>query len=142
MEHTCTIEIPSKELIKCKGMEALSQFFGTNVTVTVNFTISNWEREAAEPAVGFFNDFFYATDVDLTEVYVSHPDGGVEDVYLVERLQTGITDLLKECCIEECNNHPEWVQKIVEQQEERDHETRMEYRRESEREEGYGNGAY
>lgn len=142
MEHTCIIEIPSKELVKSSGMNALAQFFGTNITVTVNFTISNWECEAAEPAVGFFNDFFYATDVDLTEIYVSDADGGMEDVYLVERLKRDITDVLKAFCIEECNDHPEWVQKIVEQQEERDHETRMEYRRENEREEGYGNGSY
>ena len=136
MEHTCTIEIPSNELAKASGMDALAEFFGKGITVTVYFTISNWECEKAEPAVGFFNDFFYATDVDLTEIYAAYSDG-MEEVYLPHRLKLGISDLLKQCCIEECNNNPEWVQKIVEAQEERDHETRMEDRREYDCGDGY-----
>jgi hypothetical protein len=127
MERTCTIEIPSDELANNNGMKDLAALFGKGNTVTITFNITNWEREPAEPAVGFFNDFYYATDVEITDIEVSDEDGHLDN-YIVDMVEKGIIDILKECCIEECNNNPEWVEKEVDAETDRRYDSMMEDR--------------
>lgn len=127
MERTCTIEIPSDELANSNGMKDLAALFGKGNTVTITFNITNWECEPAEPAVGFFNDFYYATDVEITDIEVSDEDGHLDN-YIVDMMEKGIIDILKECCIEECNNNPEWVEKEVDAETDRRYDSMMEDR--------------
>ena len=127
MEHTCTIQIPSDDRANGNGMKELATLFGKGNTVNVTFKITNWECEPAEPDVGFFTDMYYATDVEITDITLTDDDGEL-DTYIVEMMDKGIIDILKECCIEESYDHPDWVNDVVDSEQDRRYDTLMEDR--------------
>ena len=128
MEHVCTLTIPSDHRAESSGMKELAQLFGKGNTITCTFNITNWEREAAEPAAGFLTDAYYATDVEITNIDLSDEEGEHLDTYLVEKMEQGLLDILKQCCIEASYDHPDWVMSVVDADYDRRYETLMEDR--------------